>query len=155
MSPQSSPRPTSALYVRIPAAAAEKLDRAAFELKARKQDLVGGLVSRYVDPSSPDGLAALRELAGAAATRRVTVETSDEAWTVGRHAFLPAEAPDVLTLEEVADLLKVVPEAVEELASRRELPGRRVGAEWRFARGAVLDWLAVGDDDETSDTEAP
>ena len=33
MTPQNSPRPTSALYVRIPAAAAEKLDRAAFELK--------------------------------------------------------------------------------------------------------------------------
>jgi excisionase family DNA binding protein len=138
-------RPTTPLYVRIPATEAEKLDRAAFELRARKQDLVSGLVSRYVDPSSPSGLAALRDLAGAAdAGRRVTVETSEDAWTVGRHSFLPSEAPDVLTVDEVADLLKVAPEAIEELAAAGELPGRRVGEEWRFARSAVLEWLAAG-----------
>jgi hypothetical protein len=53
---------TSALYVRLPKAEAEKLDRAAYELRARKRDLVAGLVARYVDPSTPAGLDELRSL---------------------------------------------------------------------------------------------
>ena len=60
---------------------------------------------------------------------------------IGRHAFRPFE-PDVLTLEEVAELLAVEPAAVERLAGGGELPGRRIGEVWRFARSAVLAWLA-------------
>ncbi len=53
---------TCALYVQIPKSEAEKLDRAAFELKAHKRDLVAGLVARYVDPSTREGLDRLRTL---------------------------------------------------------------------------------------------
>jgi hypothetical protein len=53
---------TSALFVRIPRGEAEKLDRAAFELKAPKRDLVAALVARYVDPSTAAGLDSLRAL---------------------------------------------------------------------------------------------
>ena len=149
----AEPRPpTTPLYVRIPATEAEKLDRAAFALRARKQDLVSGLVSRYVDPSSAAGLAALQSLAGDG-SRRVTVETTEDSWTVGRHDFLPAEAPDVLTVAEVAELLRADAEAVEELADRGELPGRRVGDEWRFARTAVLEWLAKGEGETSPEQE--
>ena len=31
--------------------------------------------------------------------------------------------------------------AVVKLASEGELPGRRIGGEWRFSRSAVLAWL--------------
>ena len=31
--------------------------------------------------------------------------------------------------------------AVSELADAGELPARRVGGEWRFARAAILSWL--------------
>ena len=133
---------TTPLYVRLPRVEAEKLDRAAFELKATKQDLVAGLLSRYVDPGN---LEELRPLAGG--TRRVVAETADDTLTVGRHSFLPAEEPDVLTLEDAAELLRVEPEAVEALASAGELPARRVAGEWRFARRAVLDWLAGDKED--------
>jgi excisionase family DNA binding protein len=143
----TAPRATTPLYVRLPAAEADKLDRAAFALKASKQDLVAGLLARYVDPSSPSGLSNLREVAGGAGTRRVTVETADDTLTVGRHSFLPREAPEVLTLDEVAELLKVDHDTAAALADRGELPGRRVGREWRFARRAVLDWLASGGGD--------
>ena len=136
------------LYVRLPPSEAAKLDRAAFELAASKQNLVAGLVARYVDPSSASGLDALREITGDAGTRRVTVETADDPIAVGRHSFLPVETPDVLTLDEVADLLKVEPAVVEALALDRRLPGRRIADEWRFARVAVLDWLAAGDESE-------
>jgi excisionase family DNA binding protein len=136
------------LYVRLPQSAAAKLDRAAFELAASKQNLVAGLVARYVDPTSESGLEALREITGGAGTRRVTVETADDAITVGRHSFLPAEAPEVLTLDELATLLKVEPQVVAALAEERRLPGRRIGDEWRFARKAVLEWLAESEESD-------
>jgi excisionase family DNA binding protein len=50
----------------------------------------------------------------------------------------------VLTLEGVAELLAVEPEEVAALAESGDLPGRRIGGAWRFARGAVLAWLAAG-----------
>src|SRR5438876_1220266 len=45
-----------ALFVRLPAKAVDKLDRAAEALGMRKKDLVAGLVTKYVDPDSPRGL---------------------------------------------------------------------------------------------------
>ena len=130
----------SPLYVRIPTAEARKLDRAAFELGAPKQDLVAGLVARYVDPGDLD---ALSDLAG---TRRVTVETADDSLTVGRHSFQPGPA-EVLTLDELADLLQAAPEDLARMAEAGDLPGRRIAGEWRFSRRAVLDWLASANDE--------
>jgi excisionase family DNA binding protein len=132
---------TAGLFVRIPVSEAEKLDRAAFELKTPKQDLVAGLLARYVDPGSPRALAELGELGG---RRRVTVETvADDALVVGQHSFRPAEEAEVMTLAEVAEWLQVEEAAVEVLAREKDFPGRRIGEEWRFARQAVLDWLAA------------
>ena len=139
--PGAGRRPTSALFVRIPTAEADKLDRASFELKAAKQDLVSGLVARYVDPGSREGLESLRELSTLAGSRRVTVETTDDSLTVGRHSFRPAEPGEVMTVEQLADFLQVDAEAVAEQAEAGELPARRIGGEWRFSRQAVLDWL--------------
>src|SRR4051794_25613681 len=99
---------TRSLFVRIPHAQADKLDRAAFELGAHKQDLIAGLVDRYVDPSSPTALSRLGGLGfGSGGTRRVTVETDDSSLTVGRASFLPAEPREVLTLAELAELLQL------------------------------------------------
>ena len=122
-------RATTALFVRIPQAQARALDRLAFESRRPKQAVVSELLSQYI---------------GEPAGRRVTIETREEPATViGRHAFRPFE-PDVLTLEDLADLLQVDPAKVEQLARAGELPGRRIGDAWRFARAAVLDWLARG-----------
>jgi excisionase family DNA binding protein len=133
------------LFVRIPESEAAKLDRAAFELKTPKQELVSGLVARYVDPS-PKGLANLRRLCG---TRRtITVEQADDSLVVGQHSFRPNEEREVMTLAEVADLLQSDEESVAALADSGELPARRIGDDWRFARRAVLDWLAQGEGEE-------
>ena len=134
------------LFVRIPAAEAEKLDRAAFELRTPKQDLVSGLVARYVDPGSPKGLASLRRLC--AGKRTITLESTDDSLVMGQHSFVPNEESEVMTLPEVAELLQSDEESVERLADKGELPGRRIGDEWRFARRAVLDWLAKGEGEE-------
>ena len=60
---------------------------------------------------------------------------------VGRADFVPAGAPEVLTAEQAAELLQTDAAAVRALADAGELPGRRIGDEWRFLRRAVLAWL--------------
>jgi excisionase family DNA binding protein len=115
------------LYVRLPKQEAERLDRAAFELKTSKQDLVAGLVAAYGDLDT---------------LRRVTVETLDDSLAIGHAAFRPFSPPDVLTVAELASWLQVDEAAVQELAEQGELPGRKLAGDWRFAREAVLDWLA-------------
>jgi excisionase family DNA binding protein len=147
MSPRRTPTTpdTSALFVRLPAAEARKLDRAAHAVGAPKKDLVAGLVARYVDPDSDAGLEALRTLgaeAPGALPRRVVIEADDPQLVVGHHSFRPAEIPDVLTPAQVAALLQVDEDAVLALAEEGRLPGRRIGDDWRFARAAVVAWLA-------------
>ena len=48
---------------------------------------------------------------------------------------------DVLTLEEAAGYLRVATEAAEQLATRGEIPARRIQDEWRFLRSALDEWL--------------
>ena len=137
--------PHAALYVRLPADEARKLDRAAHAVGAAKKDLVAGLVARYVDPDSDDGLHALRRLgaeAPGALPRRVVVEADDPQLVVGHHSFRPADLPDVLTPAQAATLLQVNEDAVLALAEEGRLPARRIGDEWRFARAAVVAWLS-------------
>jgi excisionase family DNA binding protein len=118
------------LFVRLPAAQAEKLDQASHQLKIAKKDLVSALVARHVDPQKLDNL------------RRVVVEMGREELTVGRADFRPHEQPEVLTLEQAAELLQVEPAIAAELADAGELPGRRIGEDWRFSRSALIAWLA-------------
>jgi excisionase family DNA binding protein len=55
--------------------------------------------------------------------------------------------PAVLTVEELAALLRVNRKTLYEALSRGEIPGaRRLGATYRILRGAVLEWLASGQD---------
>src|SRR5919205_2744760 len=93
----------TALYVRIPQSHAEKLDRAAFELKMSKQDLVAGLVADM-------------KIAPGFTRRRTEVVEVDDSMAVGRAAFLPSGPMEVLNLAEVADLLQVDAEVVEAMA---------------------------------------
>jgi excisionase family DNA binding protein len=129
-----APKP---LFVRLPAAEAEQLDRAAFELRLPKRELVTRLVARGL----PD---VLREAATDGDPRRVVIETGGDRLAIGRHEFRPADPPEVLTAEQVAELLQVDVADVIALAEAGDLPARRLGDHWRFARRAVLDWLAAG-----------
>ena len=147
MSPRRTPTDsnTAALFVRLPAAEARKLDRAAHAVGAPKKDLVAGLVARYVDPDSDGGLDALRRLgaeAPGANPRRVVVDADDPQLVGGHHSFRPADVPDVLTPAQAATLLQVDEDAVLALAEEGVLPGRRIGDEWRFGRAALVAWLS-------------
>lgn len=57
------------------------------------------------------------------------------------------EPDDVLTLAELAEMLKLDEEAVMERVVNGEVPGRRFGDRWRFSRLAVLGWLDGSDAD--------
>jgi excisionase family DNA binding protein len=61
---------------------------------------------------------------------------------IGRASFAPAQECEVLTLEQLAELLSLDVENARGLAEAGELPGRKLGDEWRFSRSAVLDWLS-------------
>jgi excisionase family DNA binding protein len=135
------PDPTAALYVRLPHTEFEKLDRAAEALATNKKTIVTGLVSRYVDPDSANGLEALRSSLQPD-PRRITINLPDEGLAVGHHAFTPAPLPDVLTPEQAAELLQVDEDELIELAEAGSVPGRRIGERWRFSRPALLAWLA-------------
>lgn len=141
--PEDSPPDTAALFVRLPLDQAQRLDRAATALSAHKKDLVAGLVERYVRPDSPEGLEELREFASPTRdTRRVVIETQDQALTVGHHSFQPAPTPEVLDAAQAAELLEVEQQALLDLAEQGQLPGRKIGGQWRFVRRALLDWLS-------------
>jgi len=77
-------QPETALYVRLPAAASDKLDRASEATGIAKKDLVAGLVTRYIDPNSENGLS-----------------------TVGSYSFQPYDAPEIMSAEQAAQLLQI------------------------------------------------
>ncbi len=128
-----------ALFVRLPATAVDKLDRAAEALGIRKKDLVARLVSRYVDPDSRRGLHELSTTAG----HKVTFETQEQAATLGSYSFHPHDPPEVLNAEQAGHFLQLDEAVVTELAEAGKLPGRKLGNVWRFSRAAVVAWLAI------------
>lgn len=56
-----------------------------------------------------------------------------------------SELPDVLTVEQAAELLQLSSKTLKRLAQAGRVPGRRVGNQWRFSRQALMDWLAGKD----------
>jgi excisionase family DNA binding protein len=133
------PAPEGALFVRLPANAVDKLHRAAEAMGMRKKDLVASLVSKYVDPDSRRGLSAL----GALSSRQVTVELGEPAATVGAYSFQAYDPPEVLNVAQAGQFLQIDEATVIELAEANELPGRKLGAEWRFSRAALVAWLST------------
>jgi len=110
------PEETVAVFARVPASAGRKLSRTALELGRPKQEVLATLVDRYADLLGED-------------------------ISVGR-ASSSAEASEVLTADDLAELLRVTVEAAVSLAKDGEIPGRQIAGEWRFARSAVIAWLA-------------
>jgi len=132
--------PEGALYVRLPAPAVAKLDRAAEALGVHKKDLIAGLVAKYVDPDSRHGLSALGALSQ---PRRVTVELGDSGPTLGAYTFQPYDPPEVMNAAQAGQLLQLDERLVLELAEAGKLPGRKLGDAWRFSRAAIIAWLSA------------
>ena len=128
------PTSRSPLFVRLPTDQAAALDRLADVTGRHKQHLVSELLADR-----------LMSGAGPVSVGRVEVTNTPTAFT-----------DEVLTLEEAAALLKLPADTVRSRAEEGDLPGRRFGKEWRFARIAGLAGLADGDPQKrrrTSPTE--
>jgi excisionase family DNA binding protein len=106
------------LFVRLPRSQAAALDRLADTTGQHKQRLVSELLADRLEVG------------------RIDIDGS------------PGIPVEVLTLDEVAALLRLPTEPVEALAREGTLPGRQVAGEWRFARSAVLLWLSQGEHHE-------
>ena len=50
---------------------------------------------------------------------------------------------EVLTIKEVAAMLKVGEKTAYTLAQSRELPGFKVGGQWRFRRSDIQTWISA------------
>lgn len=48
---------------------------------------------------------------------------------------------DVLTIDDLAEYLKIAKSTLYKLAQEGKLPGQKVGKHWRFHRDAVDEWL--------------
>jgi excisionase family DNA binding protein len=136
--PRKTPPVEGALFVRLPTNAVEKLHRAAEALGMRKKDIVAGLVTKYVDPDSRRGLSEL----GALSTPKVGVELGDPGPTRGSYSFHPYDPPEVMSAEQAAQFLQIDEAVVIQMAEAGQLPGRKLGEAWRFARAALVTWLS-------------
>ncbi len=53
--------------------------------------------------------------------------------------------PDILTLEETSEYLRLPVEIVENQALKGDIPGRQIENNWRFLKSAIDDWLRSKD----------
>jgi excisionase family DNA binding protein len=104
------------LFVRLPSHQTAALERLVQSTGRRKQQIVSELLAEQLEVG------------------RIDIHEDPQAIT-----------EEVLDLEEVAALLRVSAETVEQQIHDGALPARRFGREWRFARAAVLAWLGAGE----------
>lgn len=57
---------------------------------------------------------------------------------------------ELLTLDEVAQLLRLSPPTVYRLAARGDIPGRKVGRHWRFIKDDLVRYLRNQPEDRLS-----
>jgi len=53
----------------------------------------------------------------------------------------PASGKEVLTIDELAEYLKIAKSTLYKLAQEGRLPGQKVGRHWRFRKDAIDRWL--------------
>ncbi len=50
----------------------------------------------------------------------------------------------IMTVQEVADLLRIPLSSVYRLAQDGRIPAQKVGKHWRFHKQTILNWVAAG-----------
>ncbi len=61
---------------------------------------------------------------------------------------------EILTLAEAAAYLRISEKDVLQMVYEQRLPARQVGAEWRFSKAAIQEWLSTGSPQPRSSKEA-
>lgn len=54
---------------------------------------------------------------------------------------MTAAANDIMTLEEVAEYLRLKPQTIYTWAQEKKIPAAKLGKEWRFRRSVVDKWF--------------
>jgi len=129
-----------ALYVRIPSVQAHRLDARARSINRAKQDIVTDLIADCLDQVPAGERSAAAGVTGGGAGAAGISGISGVAGRAGQRG-----GEEVLTLSELAALLRLDEATVLDRAAHGDLPGRRFGLQWRFSRSAVLAWLDGND----------
>ncbi len=53
----------------------------------------------------------------------------------------PVPGNEILTLEEVADYLRLTPQTIYKWAQERKIPAVKLGKEWRFRKSILDQWI--------------
>ena len=61
----------------------------------------------------------------------------------GSYSFQPYDPPEVMNAEQAGQFLQIDEAVVIEMAESGKLPGRKLGAAWRFSRAALVAWLST------------
>lgn len=56
--------------------------------------------------------------------------------------------PEVMSVRELADYLRISVHTVYRLVEQGRLPGRKVGKHWRFHRDVIVAWLAMHEEED-------
>ena len=56
-----------------------------------------------------------------------------------------SDFPIILTLEQAAEMLQLSARTVQRLVSKGQMPGRRIGGQWRFDRDQLREWVRGAD----------
>lgn len=51
---------------------------------------------------------------------------------------------DIMTIDEAAELLGVSVKTFIKVLHTEEVPGRKIGREWKFSRAALIAWVGSG-----------
>jgi excisionase family DNA binding protein len=62
---------------------------------------------------------------------------------------------EILTMREVAELLKINDKTAYRLAADGKIPGFRVGGSWRFRRADLIKWISEQADRAANADRAP
>jgi len=62
---------------------------------------------------------------------------------------MPVTDSEVMTIEELAEYLKVSKSSLYKLAQRGKVPGQKVGKHWRFRKATIDQWL----DEQSQESE--
>ena len=54
---------------------------------------------------------------------------------------MAARSDDILTIDTLAEYLRISKSTLYKLVQNGRLPGQKVGKRWRFHKGAIDDWL--------------
>ncbi|MFG0318591.1 MAG: helix-turn-helix domain-containing protein [Planctomycetota bacterium JB042] len=65
----------------------------------------------------------------------------------------PEPTKEILNIDEAALLLGVSTKTFAKVLREGEIPGRKIGREWKFARRALIEWVALGRSQDFFDSD--